>query len=82
MTSPTGNAPPSHGVEAGYSKDYGAEEKLKLYSTLDNTEYNATGGQGAPTYGSAAQPESTASVNPPFTQQQHQENVTNPFAKN
>ena len=80
MTSPTGNAPPSYGVEAGYSEDYGAEEKPKLYPTLDNTEYSATGVYGSSTNGSAAQSGSTAPVNP-FTQQQYQENVTNPFAK-
>merc|ERR1719412_3591357 len=73
MTSPTRNAPPSYGVEAGYSEDYGAEEKPKLYPTLDNTEYNATGVYGSSINGSTAHPGSTAPVNP-FTQQQYQEN--------
>ena len=49
MTSPAGNAAPVYGVEAGYSEDYGAEEKSKLYPTLDNTEYNATGVYGSST---------------------------------
>ena len=82
MTSPTGNAPPSYGVAAGYSEDYGAEAKPKLYPALDNTEYSATGVYGSSTNGSATtqQPGSTAPVNP-FTQQQYQENVTNPFAR-
>ena len=81
MTSPTANAPPSYGVEAGYSEDYGAEAKPKQ-PTLDNAEYNATGvyGQANGTNGSVTQPGSAAPVNP-FTQQQYQESTTNPFAR-
>ena len=77
MTDAAAPAPPSYGVEAGYSEDHGAGAKPKQ-PTLDNNEYNATGvytATNGATNGSAAAP-----VNP-FTQQQYQENVTNPFAR-
>ena len=82
MTSPTGATPATYGVEAGYSEDYGADAKPKL-PTLDNNEYNATGVYGSTngTTGSATQPGSAAAPVNPFTQQQYQENVTNPFAR-
>ena len=77
MTDATAPVPQAYGVEAGYSEDHGAAAKPKQ-PTLDNTEYNATGVYVATnegTNGNAAAP-----VNP-FTQQQYQENVTNPFAR-
>merc|ERR550539_2001937 len=79
MTTPTKEGAPAYGVEAGYSEDYGADAKAKQ-PVLDNAEYSATGVYGSnATNGSAAANGSTP-VNP-FTQQQYQENVTNPFAK-
>ena len=81
MKSPTGNAPPSYVVDAGYSEDYGAAEKPKLYPTLDNTEYSNTGVYGSANNGSANQSGEAAGPVNPFTQQQMQQG-TNPFTKN
>ena len=78
MTTPTKEGAPAYGVEAGYSEDYGADAKAKL-PVLDNAEYSATGVYGSNTTNGSAANGSTP-VNP-FTQQQYQENVTNPFAK-
>ena len=86
MTSPSRNAPPpSYGVESGYSEDYGEAARSKMQPKLDSTEYNATGVYGSATNGNVTttKPGSTTTAIPvnPFTKQQYQENVTNPFAK-
>ena len=78
MQSPT--VPPSYGVEAGYSEDYGAASKPKQ-PTLDNAEYSATGVYGKTTTNGAQNGSNAGAAVNPFTQQQYQENVTNPFAR-
>ena len=77
MATSTDQDPTSYGIEAGYSQDYGSNNRPKLYPTHDNTEYSAS--EVVDTQ-RMTQPQSTAPVNP-FAHEEYEEKVTNPFAK-
>ena len=76
MVTSSGNNHTSYGVEAGYSEEYGSDNVPKLHPTHQDIAYSTTNVDQQ----LMTQPLSTTPVNP-FTQQEYEEKVTNPFVK-